>query len=701
MEYRDVLDQYVTELLESNDIYIHNCDYKKSGNYAKIKYIELIYGDEGTMTVDEYIERFLLTKHELLDTYESDYDMGNPYELDDDECNISAVAYEIIKQMDPSSEAEIAAWGKSKESRDIKAAREARGAQAEEAKELVHTLTRKDGGYIERLKNHLSLNLGLLTDTNIDSDFDSDPVLDLDLPIFNDNEVNRREKVKILYFFYMVENRDFRLISDDLKTIKYRKNKGKERERFNVLEFFSNPSMENIDYSFFDLETFNGKIIKFIKNSLGKELSLSAKGELNRSLQEISIGWDEFLRNTIFRIDLIGSQYGDDLVKAIDLFLLQPVPEIFVHSDGFLARYIHSPIETLYLKVLQHEYICHTQDMLWVDSIQTTTDYDLPDEFVDIITTQHWRNVPISDVEKYIDAHAPELADIVWCNSESNKEKKQQNRDIRNHGAKVRRWIDFCIQSRLIPNIEDHITELLIISCLQTFILDVQQDAKKEFDDYKFHLHKIYVEKMPSAQAVLNSDGHMPDAQQIYWVHKVLDRLYANAGMYHVRKKLRDYVGHCYRIIERIMTCPNVRDMLELHQYYINYQKIASDRLIALDKQAKALLNFQLYLQNKGFQFVDDRKDIHYVFTCSAETEYIYNSLATYVEAALIYKKPSLHIQIKAADHKKYLTFDISPVFEPCADVAADENVAFDFKLIFDYQNNTCAMSEFKIRGVQ
>jgi len=232
-------------LLLKHGIDIRDYDYKKSENYQKIENARVFSDDNFSMALDEYIERLLLTEHDVYDTYESVYDMGNPYELDDEECEVSALTLAIIKTMDTLGETEIKTWEKSKERKDVIAAEVARGAQEEDAKTLVNTFTRKDGGYTEQLKTYFNL----------------------DLDLFDDNDIrNRREKAKILYFIYMLKNKYF--------------------PETNVLELLSKPSMENIDNSFLGWETSNGRFIKLIKHALEKELSSVAKDNIKRAVAQ-------------------------------------------------------------------------------------------------------------------------------------------------------------------------------------------------------------------------------------------------------------------------------------------------------------------------------------------------------------------------------------------------------------------------------
>jgi hypothetical protein len=224
---------------------------------------------DGIRTLEEYIERDLLKETEVVDTYESIYDMGNPYELSDEECEYTALAKEIINVMSLVGEDDV----------DAKLI------------DFVKIFDRP-GGLKEQLKESL----------------------DFDLELFDkNNNKYKREICKILYFFYMLKNKYF--------------------PRINVLELLSKHSMENIDNSFLGMKTVYGRIIKIIKDSLEKELSLlpssnKNKNNIKNAVRHVALTWDIFLDCVRMGMDYLaerGCKY--EFEKIIGRFFFEPAPE--------------------------------------------------------------------------------------------------------------------------------------------------------------------------------------------------------------------------------------------------------------------------------------------------------------------------------------------------------------------------------------
>lgn len=138
----------------------------------------------------------------------------------------------------------------------------------------------------------------------------------------------------------------------------------------NVLMLLSKPSMENIDNSSLGWKTYNGWIIKLIKASLEKELPRSAR-EIRNRITEIVTTWDAILENAYILMDfLYGNGYEYDFEKTI-----RPLSSIEkgVEKEEFV-QYTDSPIETLYLKIVQHEFLGNVKDISKINSIQKNYD---------------------------------------------------------------------------------------------------------------------------------------------------------------------------------------------------------------------------------------------------------------------------------------------------------------------------------------
>lgn len=116
--------EYVSEtnpvgLLKKCNVDIFSENYKGTDAYKKVRKSRIYIDGSYTVALDEYIEKFLLTKGKVCQLYKSIYDMGNPYTLSEDQCTDEAVAREIALSEDPESVKAIEEWNDSKAYCDI------------------------------------------------------------------------------------------------------------------------------------------------------------------------------------------------------------------------------------------------------------------------------------------------------------------------------------------------------------------------------------------------------------------------------------------------------------------------------------------------------------------------------------------------------------------------------------------------------
>lgn len=523
--------------------------------------------------------------------------MGNIYELDDDECEDEAVAKEIINMLNLVCESDIDA----------------------EASEFVKKFTRT-GGLIERLNTYF----------------------DFDLKSFDkENKHYKYERCKILYFFYMLENVYF------YKT--------------NVLMLLSKPSMENIDNSPIDMKTYNGHIIKLIKDSLEKELSSSPIIEkVKNTTESIVRTWDGIIENAYhFMNSFYENECEYDFKETIHSLMY---PQKGFEKKGGSKYYAHSPIETLYLKIVQHEYIGNITDIAFVNSIQKNYDNRSP-ELIEEMKKFYYSAINLNDVEQYIQENASRISKYVYLGAKTTKE---DIRRIRNSKEKVRKLIDFSSRGKSsLYNIKEISNELQVISFLQVIILD----EKNEIFDYIFYGYQEYNKHKPRVQAALKNNNDTCDALKVYLIRKFTDHFYLNIGKYAVRVKMRELEKAIDHILIEILSKSNLYEMQETHDFYMN--KIDKE-LIATKNQAITVQSLISYLSDKGFEYIDKYNKIHYAFLYPYKIG-TYNSSIKSINLAIENKEPLLQIT---------------------------DGIDFNLELAFDYQNNKCILQKLEFISI-
>jgi hypothetical protein len=503
-----------------------------------------------------------------------------------------------------------------------------------DAKAFSYETFTRPGGLIDQLKKHL----------------------DFDVTLFDKaNNKHQYEIDQILFFFHMLENDYYPKILKERAIIK-----NLHIPKTRILELLSKPSIENIDSSPIGMETYNGEIIKIIKDALEMDLQQSAKETIKSKMALLSLLWDELIEKGC-EILRFPEEYGlsNELEKITD----ELKSEIYVLPD--VKEYEYSPIETLYLKIVQHEYLGQTADIRKLNKIKSTAidDFNIPPELAEEMRNLHWRTVPINDVEKFVNENASRIAKFVYLR-ETNKD---DHKTIKYHAkkGKIQRFIKFCSRAKPLLSIKDVVTELLIVSCLQAILFD---GTKTPFE-VTFPGYQKYMKHMMSDDAAFKSNEQIPDAIRLYWVRRVMDRWSANLGRYEARQTLKAFEYICDGIRLQIFTCPSIERMSEVHSFY--FDKVV-ERMFSTALQAGAIYDFEQHLLKRGFTYIDDGYRIKHLFLCPIdEISGTWDLLIFLINKAL-------------EDNDSDLI--ITP---------EDEPEAFSFKLLFDYQNMECKLIDF------
>ena len=582
---------HVRKYLDSKGVDLSAKNYKREAKYIEIKDKRLDGFPGGAMSLEEFIDRFMRTNC----SFDSIYDMGNPNEIEDSECTDDAVATEIWYSL----------------SLDKEGITEAN---------VLDELERKSG-LIERIEKYLWIDLNQL---------------------IRDDDREKRERSKILYFFYILEHRYY--------------------PNINVLMLLDKPSMENIDNTFLGWQTHNGKIVRTVKEALGKELPLGEKGRVYSTIAAISTEWDSTLNNARLLLDFL-HDYGFDYT-SVEL-LHSPIP-IFISNEGSRENTCQYPVERLYLTVSQREYLGNLLDIAFVNKIQSSNSYDVPPELVEEMRSLIHKPLDFNNVEEHIKDNALRLSYYVYLGKKTTKE---DVRRIRTFAHKFQKFLNFCNRANCVIPIQEISNELQIVSFLQALILDDQSEAF----DYTYHDYQDRAKHMMRVQAALKNDKSVPDALQVYWVRKVTDRWYANVGKYAVRSKLRQIEQACDEIRKQILNQSTLDGMVAAHDFYLDQ---IDPGFFEVSNQIRSVIRVLNYLQSIGFRYEDHECKIRYAFLDSEDCEGICDAILVNIQGTIRDRDSSCQIACEAKG-------------------TAMRDAGFLLELAFDYVEKTCKLIRF------
>ncbi len=443
--------------------------------------------------------------------------MGSDYELNDEECQIDFLARKISIENDPDPKKDMEEWCKSKERSDILAYKTQIESTKEEAKEVVRLFLRRDGGYVDQLKRYLNLDLDCFDYSGIR---------------------NQQERVKILYLIYRMKKKD--------------------SPNTNIWQIFNKPTMENIDDFFLDWKTKNGDIIHHIKSNLEKEISPHIRKKINQDFCFITTSWNCFLSEIQTKLDSLCSDgcVSNNLSSIINKIESIDIP----HKPYTSTKYELSPIETFYLRILQHEQIGQITDILFINSIKARSDYSIPESMIDAMKKMAATPIKFDEIETFLE-DTNKLAPFIYKKENVSKNEKKR---INNPKGKVLRLIQCFDRVDPMVDYKDHLDQLHIISALQVLLLD----EKNEIFDYTFADYQDHMKHKPHVQGALKIDTDPIDALKLYLTRKLTDHWYANLGRYRTRCEFLKLQNVCDKALLKIFSCPNISEMKRIHTIY-------------------------------------------------------------------------------------------------------------------------------------
>lgn len=456
--------------------------------------------------------------------YESKYTMGNPHELNEEDCTYYQIAFDIISTQHRQKNA-----GKNMDERD----RHSDALDiAYEARDFFNRrMKRKDANIFIRIKKYLNLDLEQYDYINFQ---------------------NNRERAKILYLICTLE------------LIRY-----PDRD---VLQLLSKPSMENVDNFSWGWETSNGEIIRYIKTSIEEELSSTEVGRVQGIVSDIWERWNRIIHLARNEIELYSAD-RNILSKVLD-----DIREIKRHTESVSFSYPKSvgssPLKDLYLRILQLEYLGHVNDTLAILSKAEANTYKVPPKFW--FQMRKFRACPfeMGDLEWFFEQdNAVKIAKYVYLKDDITPEEcrniyRQDSKS--NVREKVQRFLKFWeFTNSPGEHRADTVSVLLVISCLQCIFLDDRNEIfrysyhgfERENSTGKFHV-----------QAALKKDEsprkHICDVEKLYWVRKVLDRCYVNMGCNDGLQAIREFEKICCAIVKDVFNSNSLEEMDNKSNHY-------------------------------------------------------------------------------------------------------------------------------------
>lgn len=357
-------------------------------------------------------------------------------------------------------------------------------------------------------------------------------------------EKTKKEIYKIIYFFYDLE---YNRLPNFLSEIKLDR-LGRGKNYFNAVEFLSNPTIESMDLSSFRRDTYNGKIIKFIKYPLEKEIGTAKAKNIQKVLDLVEQGW----YNQIFKM-----RYAVGRGEKIDFsHKIQEIQSVLDNPPQPLGWHIPiSPIETLYFRIIQFERIGELKAFLSNNQYVFRTKYNTPSKFLEEMKAFKDMSIFIPDIERFVKKNIDVITKLVYLKDNSTKDERK---NIKRNLYKIPQLLEYCKLANPNVIVKNHVSILRVISCLQAILTDEYERFNSRFYLMQKHFSHPQTDN-------LKPDKHMVDVLKFHWVCRINNHFNANLGEYEVRNELQQYESKIYELICQLFSYPTIPEMLDVN----------------------------------------------------------------------------------------------------------------------------------------
>lgn len=396
-----------------------------------------------------------------------------------------------------------------------------------DSKDIYQYFNRKKKGLVNRLKD-----------------------LGIDIKAFS----NQSEEIRLLYFLYGFE----------------------KQNNIKITPFLSNPTLENIDNRLVGDITKNGDIMEKFKNSIAMGISNDFIKTTKGVIYTIALQWEEEIARTLQISSLSDSQTNIYELTRIN-YNVEKLLRTFTANSEKNGAYAHSLLETVYLKLCQHENIGRENDIIDVQNSTREACNNLPNCVSHHYLSLRYKVVKKEDTELFIKKNRCDLARLVY-----DKDVISSNEYTRfdTAASKVPVFLEMLddntryISSEVIP-------ALLVVACIQ----EIMALGKCDIIENKFYRYKSSDQKTLSAEMKNGKDAFRKN--QLALIARVLRRMNSMAGRNEENKLFGELETKIDVILRKIFTCNSIDDMLYLNDFFRQLFQSFSLKREWIDYEAK------------------------------------------------------------------------------------------------------------------
>lgn len=346
-------------------------------------------------------------------------------------------------------------------------------------------------------------------------------------------EENKRERVKLLYFLFIMEHDNSMILT----------------------EMLSNPTLENVDNGCVGDLTKNGSIMAEIKRTISREINPEYIYMLNGTVVTIGQEWETQIQRIMYALDDCDSKEKLDDLRRMKEYT-DVILEMVCRYPEKCGKYEDSLLETFFLKMCEHEALGREYDILDISEIAI----DVPHASLEY---NHDRYIQLSgevisreQINAYVKANRKELAQLVF---EKDKISGSDYQKFDTASEKVKNCLELFDENTATAGCM--VSKLLIVIIIQ----EIVRMNKNEKVENKFYRYDRNDRKTLNTELLNGNSAFRKN--QLAWVAKVMRRLNLYKGKREETILARSIEKNIDRLMLKIYSTNSLNDMISIHNY--------------------------------------------------------------------------------------------------------------------------------------
>lgn len=393
----------------------------------------------------------------------------------------------------------------------------------------------------------------------------------INVALFDD----KREYTKLLYFLFCFEH----TVRDNGKTVE-------------LMPFLSNPTLENVDNALVGDYTKNGSLMAEIKRNVAKEVDENFIFALNQIMVTVIRQWEGQIACVMSYLDYsVNGEYLDELERICTTL---EADTGMVHSFKG-EQYNHSLLETVYLKLAEHETIGRELDLMDINDYTVKYMNGISEEKLFEYKRLAYKRLNKTEVVSFLTENRKKIAPLVF-----EKEKVSSN-DYKKYDTAIERvnnYIQVVNENTKLMD-ADELPQLFVICCMQE-VIQIDKNEKINNGYYRHDTNEI-----KTLNTELNNGTKAKRKSQLALIGRANKRFYVYAGKEAESNYAKRAEKAIDKIIHRIFQADNLIDMAYMHNFFM---MAVDSALVADSRTENNKKSFMKAVKRvvKGYQLVGD-----------------------------------------------------------------------------------------------